>query len=360
MTATVKDIAKVAGVSAATVSLVLNGKGGISEETRTRVLLAASDLNYAPRTAKRSVAPSLGTLRFLKIARHGHTVNRDHNTFISDYIDGMSHQAGACGYKLEVVNHEGKAIDDIVASLSGATLSGLVVLGTELTEGDIQQLLGIDTPLVVIDTFCDGLECNFVNMNNRDAVGKILAHFVEHGFRRIGFIGSQVQTINFRLRKEAFVDGMKALKLAVAAQDMVTVDSTFDGAYQDMLGMLRGGRAIPECYFCTNDIITYGCIKAFREFNIRIPEDLSIIGFDNLPMSATMDPPLTTIDVSKRKIGQLAISVLDEQIRSTEPQPAVKILVGASLVVRSSVCGVGRASRSANRPRPRRLAPAGA
>lgn len=350
MSSTVKDIAKAAGVSAATVSLVLNGKGGISEDTRTRVLLAASDLNYAPRTAKRSVTAGPGTLRFLKIARHGHTVNRDHNTFISDYIDGMSHQAGVCGYKLEVVNHEGKAIQDIVASLSGAKISGLVVLGTELTEADIQQLLAVDTPIVVIDTFCDGLECNFVNMNNRDAVGKILAHFVELGFRRIGFIGSQVQTINFRLRQEAFVDGMRALRLPVAAQDMVTVDSTFDGAYQDMLGMLRAGRAVPECYFCTNDIITYGCIKAFREFNIRIPEDLSIIGFDNLPMSATMDPPLTTIDVSKRKIGRLAISVLDEQIRSTEPQPAVKILVGADLVIRGSVDPTPRGLDIGRRP----------
>ena len=352
MTSTVKDIARVAKVSAATVSLVLNGKGVISEETRTRVLLAAANLNYAPRVAKRSVAPVLGTLRFLKIARHGHTVNRDHNTFISDYIDGMSHQAGACGYKLEVVNHEGMAIEDIVALLADTALSGLVVLGTELTEGDIQQLLGIDIPLVVIDTFCDGLECNFVNMNNRDAVSKILAHFVEHGFRRIGFIGSQVQTINFRLRQQAFVDGMKALGLAVSARDVITVDSTFEGAYQDMLGMLRAGQEIPECYFCTNDIITYGCIKAFREFNIRIPEDLSIIGFDNLPMSATMDPPLTTIDVSKRKIGQLAISVLDDQIRSSERQPAIKILVGANLVVRNSVNPV----QCAQNEDPRRLA----
>lgn len=351
MSSTVKDIARTAQVSAATVSLVLNGKGGISEETRARVLAAASTLNYAPRLAKGAKAAkparAAGTLRFLKIAKHGHTVNRDHNTFISDYIDGMSLQASEYGYKLEVVSHEGQPVEDIVASLADTALAGVVVLGTELTEADILLFKGCGIPLVVIDTFHDLLECNFVNMNNGDAVHKVLSHLAERGFRHIGFIASNVQTANFRMRRDAFVDGMKRLGLGFSPRDIVTVDSTYDGAYQDMLAKLKSGFAVPECYVCTNDIITYGCIKALREFNIRIPQDLSLVGFDNLPMSATMDPPLTTVDVSKRKIGNLAITVLDEQIRAPEGQPAVKILVGANLVVRDSVASRAGASTRA-------------
>ena len=337
MSSTARDVAARAQVSAATVSLVLNGKGGISDETRTRVLMAAAELKYEVRAPKVAKAGTLGTLRFLKIAKHGHTVNRDHNTFISDYIDGMSSQAAACGYKLEVVSHEGRAIEDIVASLSGAALSGVVVLGTELSEADVKLFEACALPLVVIDTFHDVIECDFVNMNNKDAVFKILAHLAERGFKHIGFVASNVQTINFRLRREAFVDGMKHFGLAFDTRDIVTVDSTYDGAYADMLAKLRAGLVVPECYVCTNDIITYGCIKALREFDIRIPKHLSLVGFDNLPMSATMDPPLTTIDVSKRKIGNLAITLLAGQIRSQVIEPAVKILVGAELVIRSSV-----------------------
>lgn len=337
MSSTVREVAELAGVSAATVSLVLNGKGGISEETRTRVLLAAADLNYESRTSRTAKASALGTLRFLKIAKHGHTVNRDHNTFISDYIDGMSNQAAACGYKLEVVSYEGRPIAELVASLEGAALDGVVVLGTELNEADVRLFEASSLPLVVIDTFHDMVECNFVNMNNRDAVFKILAHLAERGFRHIGFIASNVETINFHLRRQAFLDGMKHFGLDVGAADIVVVDSTYDGAYRDMLDKLRAGLAVPECYVCTNDIITYGCIKALREFDIRIPQNLSLVGFDNLPMSANMDPPLTTIDVSKRKIGNLAITVLAERIRSQVREPAVKILVGAELVVRKSV-----------------------
>lgn len=337
MTPTIKDIALSAQVSPATVSLVLNGKGAISDETRAKVLVAAAGLNYMPKPAKAAKAGHVGTLRFLKIAKHGHTVNRDHNTFISDYIDGMSQHATERGFKLEVVSHEGQSIEDVVASLAGANLSGVVVLGTELTQGDIQLFQATEIPLVVIDTFYDVLECNFVNMNNKDAVYKILSHFVERGFRRIGFIASNVKTINFHLRREAFVEGMKAFGLKFSPRDIVTVDSTYEGAYQDMLRKLQDGLTVPECYFCTNDIIAYGCIKALREFDIRIPQDLSLIGFDNLPMSATMDPPLTTIDVSKQKIGYLAITLLAEQTRSQMSNPAVKILVGADLIVRGSV-----------------------
>lgn len=337
MSSTVKDVAKLAGVSATTVSLVMNGKSGISQETRTRVMQAAKTLKYSQRIVRAAKGDALGTLRFLKIAKHGHTVNRDHNTFISDYIDGMSREASASGYKLEIVSFEGEPVEAIVSSLLGTRVDGLIVLGTELTEQDIKLLQTLPTPLVVIDSFFDVLECNFVNMNNKDAVYKIIAYFVERGFRNIGFIASNVQTVNFQLRKDAFIEGMKAFGLNFSARDIITVDSTYDGAYQDMRAKLNNGLVVPECYFCTNDIITYGCIKALREFNVRIPQDISVIGFDNLPMSATMEPPLTTIDVSKTKIGYLAIRLLDELIHADDKQPAVKILVGANLVARDSV-----------------------
>jgi LacI family transcriptional regulator len=337
MSSTVKGIARRANVSAATVSLVLNGKSGISEETRSKVLQAAADLNYAKRNGKPVKAGQPRTLRFLKIARHGHTVNRDHNVFLSDYIDGLSSEASLLGHTLEVASFEGEPVENIVRSLQGAEIDGAIVLGTELSEPDFRLLRQIAVPFVIIDTFCDFSECNFVDMNNKDAVFKVVSHLVDNGFRHIGFIGSNVQTINFDLRRTAFIEVMRKFELPFDARDIVTVDSTYEGAYQDMRAKLAGGLQVPDCYFCTNDIITYGCIKALREFDIRIPQDLSIVGFDNLPLSATMDPPLTTVEVSKKKIATLAVRLLDEQIHANTRQPAVKILVGADLVVRASV-----------------------
>lgn len=332
---TIRDIAEAAGVSAATVSLVLNGKGDISGVTRAKVLEAVASLNYVPRASKSTSEPG-ETLRFLKIAKHGHTVNRDHSVFISDYIDGMSAEATRRNYTLEVVSFEGQPISSVAESLAGAPISGVVALGTELTEADIRLIQGLGYPTVFIDTFFDVIDANFVDMNNEDAVFKVLSRFHQQGFRRIGFVASHVETTNFKLRRDAFFKNMARLGLSVDAADILSVESTYDGAYNDMRQLLADGLDLAECYFCTNDIIAYGFIRALREHGLTIPDDVSIIGFDNLPQSATMDPGLTTIEVSKRKIGYLAVTILDDLINSTEPQPAVKILVGADLVLRGS------------------------
>ncbi|MBD9455357.1 LacI family DNA-binding transcriptional regulator [Rhizobium sp. RHZ02] len=332
---TIRDIAEAAGVSPATVSLVLNGKGEISGVTRARVLEAVASLNYVPRATRSNAEPG-ETLRFLKIAKHGHTVNRDHSVFISDYIDGMSAEATRRNYTLEVVSFEGQPISTVAESLAGAPISGVIALGTELTEADIRLIQGLGLPTVFIDTFYDVLEANFVDMNNEDAVYKALSRFRMQGFQRIGFVASHVDTTNFRLRREAFFKNMARLGLPVNEADILSVESTYDGAYLDTRALLSTGLELAECYFCTNDIIAYGFIRALREYGVSIPQDVSIIGFDNLPQSATMEPGLTTIDVSKRKIGNLAVTVLDDLIVAAEPQPPVKILVGAELVLRAS------------------------
>ncbi|GAB4066434.1 LacI family DNA-binding transcriptional regulator [Ancylobacter sonchi] len=332
---TIRDIAEAAGVSPATVSLVLNGKGEISGVTRARVLEAAARLNYVPRLARPRVEAT-GTIRFLKIAKHGHTVNRDHSVFLSDYIDGMSAEATRRGYTLEVVSHEGQSIISVADTLAVAPVSGVIALGTELSETDIRVLQGVGRPIVFIDTFHDVVEANFVNMNNEDAVHQVLARLRQQGFERIGFVASHVDTTNFHLRQHAFHRNMARLGMTVEPAHILSVESTVDGAHADTVKALGEGLALADCYFCTNDVIAYGFIKALREFGIRIPDDVGVIGFDNLPLGATMEPALTTIDVSKRKIGDLAVTVLDDLINAAEPPPPVKILVGARLVTRAS------------------------
>ncbi|WP_062015126.1 LacI family DNA-binding transcriptional regulator [Aureimonas sp. AU4] len=334
--ATLREIAASAGVSAATVSLVLNGKGDISEATRARVREAVTRANYVPRSSPRMPATSGETICFLKISKHGHTVNRDHSVFISDYLDGMSNEARRRGYTLEVLSLETASVDAIVQAAATTTARGLVVLGTELSENDVQLMQGVGGPKVFIDTYFDVIDANFVNMNNEDAVYRVLSRFKGLGLQRIGFVASHVDTTNFRLRYEAYLRNMHRLGLPVRDDDVIVIESTFDGAYIDASARLTAGLSLADCYFCTNDVMAFGFIRALREHGISVPGDVRVIGFDNLPQSATMQPPLTSIDVSKRKIGALAVSTLDDLIRSGEPQPPVKIMVGADLVLRGS------------------------
>ncbi|WP_206185560.1 LacI family DNA-binding transcriptional regulator [Thioclava sp. JM3] len=334
---TLREVAGHAGVSAATVSLVLNDKGDISEATRARVLEAVEALNYTPRS-NRARTEVTNTIRFLKIARHGQTVNRDHNHFISDYIDGMSFEALRRDYALQVVSYEQQSLHQLLSSLDGSEPRGIVVLGTELSREDIETIIErAPLPTVLIDTYHPFLKANFVDMDNDQLVYDALSHLVSRGFRKIGYVGSYSEVMNFRLRQTAFRNAAAAFGLQSEDAQELSVKSTLDGAYEEALTQL-GDRPLADAYFCANDIIAFGFVRALRELGHRVPEDVSVVGFDNLPTSSVFDPPLTSVDVPKARIGAMAIRLLDDLIATDErDQSPVKVLMTGELVVRDSV-----------------------
>ena len=337
MVVTLREIARRANVSVAAVSLALNKKPGIGNETRERILKIAKEMEYGESKRDSAAAVSKGTIRFLKIATHGHTVNRDHDVFIADYIEGLSRGAKSNSYNLEVSSFKGAQGREIVNSILRSNLAGAIILGTELSVEDIQTIGSIDLPVVFLDTFYDFLDFDFVDMNNTDAVYKICSYLVENGHEEIGFVRSGVRTHNFELREEGFHFAVKALGITVKDSDIYTVDSTFDGAYADMTNYLKRRTKFPSALICTNDIIACGCLKALREQNCRVPDEVSVVGFDDLPLASFTDPPLTTMQVSKREIGALAIDRLVSRITNGRAVPPVKIQVGGTLTVRESV-----------------------
>lgn len=340
--ATLRQVAEAAGVSAATASLVLNHKGEISEATRDRVMRAIQALNYTPRGSGERlrgdapVANTGNTLRFLKIARHGQTVNQNHAAFISDYIDGMSFEATQRGYTLQVETHEGEDITQILAGLSGSNIKGIIALGTELSEDDIRAIMDGALPHVIIDTDRPFLSGNFVDMDNDQLVHRALQHLKDQGFDQIGLVSSHASVTNFQLRHEAYLRAMAALKLEVLQSNILSVSATLEGAYADSFKQIKPKHLAPA-FLCANDIIAFGFIRALRDHGVRVPQEVSVIGIDNLPMSSMFDPPLTSLNVPKTKIGSMAIRILDDLISSDSPEPPVKVLVSGDLIERHSV-----------------------
>jgi LacI family transcriptional regulator len=334
-TVTLKQVAEHAQVSTSTASLVLNGKGDISRATRDRVHAAVLDLNYRSRVSKSRIDSS-HTLRFLKIVKHGQTVNRDHNHFISDYIDGMSLEASRRGYALEVVTCNGADITSIFNMIERSDLSGIIALGTELSEEDIIILSKFDQYIVFIDTFYPFLESNFVNMDNDQTVFAVVSQLKKSSFKRIGFVGSYTNVTNFRLREEAFHRACNKLSIQVCKRDIFTVAATRDEAYEQAKNHLEKEKNVAEAYFCVNDIVAFGVIRALQELGYNVPEDVSVIGFDNLPMSSLLSPTLTTVDVPKQQIGSMAIRLIDDMIIAQATNPPVKALVTGKLIIRES------------------------
>jgi LacI family transcriptional regulator len=341
MGARIKDIAEKAQVSVATVSLVLNNKPGVSGQTRQKILGIARELNYDIQRGHGLVRN--GTIRFLKIAKHGHTVNRDHDVFIADYIDGLDHEAKSAGYSLEINTFKTGEISTVTKTIESSPVDGVIVLGTELNYGDVKSFEYLETPIVFIDTFYDYLSFSFVDMNNIDSVCQIVGNFYQNGHREIGFIGTPVEVNNFRQREIGFRRALKHFDIPYDESRVYSVDSTFDGAYEDMSSVLRKNPKLPTALFATNDIIAYGCIKAIKEAGYSVPDDVSIIGFDDLPMSAVMDPPLTTMEVSKRRIGQLSMTLMNSMLKTDPDLPPAKITICGRLICRKSVKNLSEA-----------------
>jgi len=337
MSIRIKDIAEKANVSPATVSLVLNNKEGVGQETRERILELSKKMDYRGPMSKQTMDINADSICFLHIARHGHTVNRDHDVFIADYIEGMSQEVKEKNFSLKINTFKTTSIEDIIKTVKKIDSVGIIVLGTELGYEDVKAFLNIDKPTVFIDNYYKYLNFDFVDMNNEDSVEKIIQNFIDNGHTKIGMITSLLSTPNFKLREEAYQKSLKHHRLKYDKKFVYTVDSTFQGAYHDIKDILDKETELPTAFFCTNDIIACGCLKGFSEKGIHIPKDISLIGYDNLPISAMTIPGLTTIDVCKVRMGRMAVQLLSDRITNITSEPPVKVLMGGKLIKRKSV-----------------------
>jgi len=330
----IESIARQAGVSAATVSLALNNRHGVSKRTRERILGIAKEVGYKKRPSR---ALMRGTVQFLKLVRHGHTLNENHNVFISEYIDGITYKAREAQLRVEFSSAPvGSTINDITYQMDEQDVAGFLVLGTELSAEDILSIGSAQRPVVFLDTYHNFLQFDFVDMNNLDSVYLAVSRLVKAGLRNIGMVTSPMNVINFRIREDGFRKSLDALGRRVDEDFIFPVDSTYEGAFRDFSSLLESGRRLPEGLFCCNDIVCLGVARALREAGHSVPGDVSLIGFDNLPAAAHSDPPLTTIRVSNQEIGSAAIALLKDRIENSE-KPSSKVMISGELVDRQSV-----------------------
>lgn len=334
----IKEIADLAGVSKATVSLALNGRKGVAHNTRMRILKIAEEIDYRI-PAKRVVTNgSLGFIMFARLCKHGLILNEDQNSFIMEYINGMNRVVTKEGYTFEIFDYRASSIADFIGEVTFRKPKGVIILGTELNEEDVKELNNLPIPHLLIDTYYEQVSKDYVNMANIGALYEVVNHFSQTGHSTVGMVTSGVKSGNVLMRERGFNLAVEQLNLKLLAPP-IEVAPGFDGAYQDMKRYLEGGGVLPEGLFCYNDLAAFGVAKALKEHGLKIPDDLSIIGFDNLPMSAMMEPLLTTVKIPNQKIGELAANSIIERInnRHKESYSPLGLLVSGSLIIRESV-----------------------
>jgi LacI family transcriptional regulator len=277
------------------------------------------------------------TIRLLKIAKHGHIINDRHNAFITEYLEGIETEAKKRKYKLEVSFFDRVPIEEIIETQTKAEVGGIIVLGTELNDHELTFFTGLRQPIVFIDTYFPQAVYDCIDMDNVDGVFKAVQHLYNYGHRSIGLVKSSYETRNFKMREFGFREAMEYFSLPVQDKFILGVDPAFDGSIQGMNKYLDRNKYLPTAFFCMSDIMAYSMIRALHNYHINVPDQVSLIGFDDLPSSSFTEPPLTTIRVSTKQIGRRAVEKLCERIANLSDHIPENIIISGKLISRGSV-----------------------
>ena len=329
-----RDIAQAAGISLTTVSLVLNDKPGVSPEKREQIQRMLRENGYEIRSSKASEDSGGKTICFLKYSKHSHLVNGNPG-FVTQIMDAVEKDCRRRGYNLMINTFSDFSHIDLGELLTKPSVLGAILLGTELENADMQHFKGLDLPLVVVDNSLPLLPYSTVTMDNHAAIFSIVEHLAALGHRQIGFLSNSLPSNNDRSRQRAFKDALGFYGLPFDPALVYPVFPTMDGAMESVTDLLRQGVRFPGALVGNNDSIAFGALRAFQEAGLRIPEDISVTGFDGLPLSSISQPPLTTVNVPCGDIGAWAVRLLHEIIKG-RCTACCKIQVETELICRGS------------------------
>lgn len=332
-----KDIAEMLQISPATVSLALNNREGVSEETRRKVLELknSSVRKELAAGAGRSAKGDIGLLIYKK---HGNIISE--TPFFVTLTERLDQQAGKHLYGVYISYYNSsKDIHSYLRSLENSNILGVMVLATEMNQAEVTLLKReLDMPFVLIDAYFPGEKTDSILMDNYSGMMQILKYAAEKGHERIGFVGSTIPTNNFTERFDYFRIGLEKYHLSYHEEFVFWVPPTIDGACKAMAEQLRMGKKLPTLLVAANDILVFGVLNALKQSQVRVPEDVSLIGFGDMPTSQYLDPALTTVKLNNEMIGTLAVNRLVEMIEKPYTRKyTVHSMVEVDLVERESV-----------------------
>lgn len=329
MKANIKTISKMTGFSTATVSNALNNKRGVNRETAEAIWKAAREIGYLD-------SPRVERVKLVIYKCDGSVVND--SPFFSQLMAGVEAQCRRLNMDT-VSYHLQKGSPDYQASLDSLlkdSSSALLLLATELDEEEAAKFQAASSPLVVLDNWYESLPFDAVLIDNTDAAYRAVSHLIEMGHTRIGHLRGKFEIKNFYYRRQGYLRAMAEHGLKADPAYTLTLSTSMEASCADMAALLEKGIKLPTALFADNDMIALGALRALQQAGYRVPQDVSIAGFDDLPFCAISDPPLTTIKVYNYEMGLAAVRRLMELAEPGENY-RTKIQVTSAFVRRESV-----------------------
>lgn len=327
---TITDVALAAGVSVATVSKVINSRYGVAAATSERVQQVIDDLGYESSLVARSLRSHRTNVIGILVA--------EFEPFSTEILKGTSRAIAGTGYELLAYSGGGRPGTDAgwerryLSRLSGTLIDGAILVTPTVVE------TGGQVPVVAIDPHAGPAHMPTVDSDNFQGAVLATEHLLSLGHRRIGFLSGREDLESSRQREDGYRRALASAGVAVD-ESLVRVgdyrQESATGPARELLGLTQR----PTAVFAANDLSAIGTMQAARELGLRVPDDVSVVGFDNVPESALTTPPLTTVSQPMQRMGSEAVTLLIQLMSGTEPS-RTHVRLPVELVVRGSTAPV--------------------
>ncbi|CAM3913089.1 LacI family DNA-binding transcriptional regulator [Cohnella lubricantis] len=338
MPVNIRDIAKAAGVSVATVSKALNGYSTVNAATRAKIQRIAEEMQYHPNSAARSLvgqrSMTIGVFLTTGLA----------NPFFAGVLGGIDRALKDRGYDLIYLAqaHAEEPGYSLMRHCRSRNVEGLLVFGMQENDMDFSELIGSGLPVVFIDMEMEGEHVGMISSDNAEAIRAEVQHLAGLNHRRIAFISGIAGTYPGRMRERGFLQGMAEQGLDRRPEYMIPGDYSRESGYEGMRRLLSLPER-PTAVICCSDASAVGALEAALEQGLSVPDDLSIVGFDDVEAARSVRPALTTVRQDMQGIGYQAVGLLDDLIRGEELAEK-RIILPTEWVERDS-CGPAKESR---------------
>lgn len=308
MAATIHDVARLAGVNPSTVSRVINGKASISEETKEKIYAAMQQLDYHPNSVARSLANGLSGA--IGVVMDAQDANAFSNEYFSRSLFAIEQVAQAMGYNVIIANSAKRAVGS--ASIEDLMLErkvdGLILPPSTVKPALLKKVA--DFPYVVLgqpDTAKQG--ASWVDVNNEQGAALAVEHLYAQGYARVAYLGGD-ENIGFVKRR------LKGYRVALKTGSTQLAYPT-DGTTEDAGRAVAEAMAVPEkpdAFLCNDNLTAFGALKALKAAGWRVPDQIGLVVFDNYPLAAYTDPPLTAVNVDTAMLGEETARLLFQRI----------------------------------------------
>ncbi|MCX7921953.1 MAG: LacI family transcriptional regulator [Clostridia bacterium] len=334
MRVTINDIAKKANVSPSTVSRVIANNPRISSTTSEKVLKIMKEMNYHPNMIARSLANR--STKIIGVIVPGAIEKAFQHPFFPEILRGIASEAHKNTYNILIssvteVKDEKQVINELA---KGGIAEGIILMTSRMKDPSIAELIKINFPFVVIGRSMVDSEINWVDNDNFSVAYELTKHFINQGHKKIALIGVSKQVVVTLDRLEGYKKALLDSNLEID-EGLIVEGKFFDDIGYGLMKKILDEGARPTGVIACDDVLAFGAIKLLTEYGLKIPDDIAVAGFNNLPLSDYSTPSLTSVEVNAFGLGAKAFQLLIKSINSNY-EVFNKAIVPAQLVIRNS------------------------